>query len=68
MEELLYLKKQRNYAAHPIINFDGMDEQLKLKIIIKETAKDMIRKAFEIVFLKDAILAKNIIEHTFPQS
>ena len=63
MEELLYLKKERNYAAHPIINLDDMNEQLELKIITKETAKDMIRKAFEIVFLKDAILAKNIFEN-----
>lgn len=61
-EELLYLKSERNYAAHPIINLDEMNGQLELKIITKETAKDMIRKAFEIVFLKDAILAKNIIE------
>lgn len=61
-EELLYLKKERNYAAHPIINLDDINEQLELKIITKETAKDMIRKAFEIVFLKDAILAKNIFE------
>lgn len=61
-EELLYLKKERNYAAHPIINLDNMNEQLELKIITKETAKDMIRKAFEIVFLKDAILAKNLFD------
>lgn len=61
-EELLYLKNERNYAAHPIINIDEMNGQLELKIITKETAKDMIRKAFEIVFLKDAILAKNVIK------
>lgn len=61
-EELLYLKSERNYAAHPIINIDEMNGQLELKIITKETAKDLIRKAFEIVFLKDAILAKNIID------
>lgn len=61
-EELLYLKKERNYAAHPIMNLDNMNEQLELKIITKETAKDMIRKAFEIVFLKDAILAKYLFD------
>lgn len=61
-EELLYLKSERNYAAHPIINFDDMNDQLELKAITKETARDLIRKAFEIVFLKDAILAKDILQ------
>lgn len=56
-EELLHLKKERNYAAHPIISGDN---ELSLKKIRKETAADLIRKAFEIVFLRDAILAKNI--------
>lgn len=56
-EELLHLKKERNYAAHPIIS---VDNELSLKKIRKETAADLIRKAFEIVFLRDAILAKNI--------
>jgi len=58
-EELLHLKNERNYAAHPIISID--DEKLELKHITKETASDLIRKAFEIVFLRDAILAKNIV-------
>ena len=57
-EELLYLKKTRNFSAHPIINID--DDKLSLKQITKETAADLIRKAFEIVFLRDAILAKNL--------
>jgi hypothetical protein len=61
-DELLYLKNQRNYAAHPIINFNDEDEELELKQITKETASDLIRKAFEIVFLRDAILATNIDE------
>lgn len=59
-EELLHLKSERNYAAHPIISID--DEKLELKHITKETASDLIRKAFEIVFLRDAILAKNIVD------
>lgn len=57
-EELLYLKQTRNFAAHPIINID--DDKLSLKQITKETAADLIRKAFEIVFLRDAILAKDL--------
>ncbi|EGG92236.1 hypothetical protein HMPREF0491_01572 [Lachnospiraceae oral taxon 107 str. F0167] len=56
-EELEHLKKERNYAAHPIIS---ESEELTLKPIRKETAGDLIRKAFEIVFLRDAILARDI--------
>lgn len=75
-EELLHLKKERNYAAHPIISIinenkndkdDDKDDnqnyeftKLELKQITRETAIDLIRKAFEIVFLRDVILAKNI--------
>lgn len=58
-EELEHLKKERNYAAHPVISGD---DELALKTIRKETAADLIRKAFEIVFLRDSILAKNINE------
>jgi hypothetical protein len=57
-EQLINIKNERNYAAHPIIDFNS--EKLELKSATKETAKDLIRKGFEIVFLKDAILAKNI--------
>lgn len=57
---LLQIKQERNYAAHPIISFDS-DNSVKLKSITKETTKDLIRKAFEIVFLKDTILAKDIV-------
>lgn len=57
-EQLINLKNERNYAAHPIVNIEN--EGFVLNIITKETAKDLIRKAFEIVFLKDAILARNI--------
>lgn len=56
-EELEHLKKERNYAAHPIVS---ENEELALKPIRKETAADLIRKAFEIVFLRDAILARDI--------
>lgn len=61
-EELIHLKNERNYAAHPIVNIDNGNENLELKHIRKETARDLIRKAFEIVFLRDAILAKNIVK------
>lgn len=59
-EQLINIKNERNYVAHPIIDFNS--EKLELKPATKETAKDLIRKGFEIVFLKDAILAKNIAE------
>jgi hypothetical protein len=61
-EELINLRAERNYAAHPIINIDEDIERLELKQITKETAKYLIRKAFEIVFLRDAILAKKITD------
>lgn len=61
-EELLHIKNERNYAAHPIINISAENETLQLKCITKETAMDLIRKAFEIVFLRDAILAKKIVD------
>lgn len=57
-EELEHLKKERNYAAHPIVS---ESEELTLKPIRKETAGDLIRKAFEIVFLRDAILGRRDI-------
>lgn len=59
--ELEHLKSERNYAAHPIISIYDTISELKLKNITKETAIDLIRKSFEIVFLKDAILSKNIL-------
>ncbi len=64
MEELLYLKTEKNYAAHPIVNIDNKNtnKQLELEMIAKEETKDLIRKAFEIIFLKDAIIAKKFIE------
>lgn len=60
-EELLWIKKERNFAAHPIITFNGVDE-IELKDITKESAADLIRKAFEIVFTKDALLGRDISE------
>lgn len=62
-EELIHLKNERNYAAHPIVNLEEGNDELHLKQITKETAKDLIRKAFEIVFLRDAILAKDIVKN-----
>lgn len=64
MEELLYLKTEKNYAAHPLVNINNKNtnKQLELEMIAEEKAKDLIRKAFEIVFLKDAIIAKKFIE------
>ena len=59
-EELLYIKTVRNYAAHPIIKIDSENDVLELKEITKETSKDLIRKAFEILFLRDVILAKEV--------
>lgn len=59
-EELLHLKKERNYAAHPII--DEHHDKLQLKQITKETAADLIRKSFEIVFLRDVILGQKLVE------
>ena len=59
MYELDYLKQQRNFAAHPIIQ-SSLSWDIELKKITKETAKDLIRKSFEIVFLRDPLLAKNI--------
>ena len=61
-EELLYIKTVRNYAAHPIVKIDSENDELELKEITKETAKDLIRKAFEILFLRDAILAKEVTD------
>lgn len=64
--QLLNLKNERNYAAHPIFYFDKNNEhsieKIELRTTTKETAKDLIRKAFEIVFLKDTILAKDIFK------
>lgn len=56
LAELENLSSQRNYAAHPIIYLDNIENELVLKPLSKETSRDLIRKAFEIVFLKDAIL------------
>ena len=58
-EDLKYLKDQRNLAAHPII--DIVDDEITLKEITKEKTADLIRSAFESVFLKDAMIGQNII-------
>lgn len=63
-EELQNLKTNRNYAAHPIVSLksDNTIDYFEMKIISRETAADMIRKAFEIVFLKDPVIAINVNE------
>lgn len=58
-EELLWMKKVRNFAAHPIITFNDIEE-IELKDITREMARDLIRKAFEIVLTKDALLGRDI--------
>ncbi|WP_455794291.1 hypothetical protein [Clostridium butyricum] len=59
-EQLINIKNERNYVAHPIIDYNN--GKIQLKYPTKETAKDLIRKGFEIVFLKDAILGKRLIQ------
>lgn len=57
-EDLLEIKRQRNNAAHPMTTYDG--NIWELKTISKETCQDVIRKSFEIIFLKPPILGKKI--------
>lgn len=61
-DELQNLKTNRNYAAHPIVSLksDNTIDYYEMKSISRETAADMIRKAFEIVFLRDPVIAINI--------
>ena len=63
-EELENLKVNRNYSAHPIVSLksDNTIDKFEMKPISKETAADMIRKAFEIVFLRDPVIAIQINE------
>ena len=63
-DELQNLKTNRNYAAHPIVSLksDNTIDYYEMKSISRETATDMIRKAFEIVFLRDPVIAININE------
>lgn len=63
-DELQNLKTNRNYAAHPIVSLksDNTIDYYEMKSISRETAADMIRKAFEIVFLRDPVIAININE------
>nr|WP_300791387.1 hypothetical protein [uncultured Acetatifactor sp.] len=60
--ELENLKTNRNFAAHPIVSLksDNTIDYFEIKKISRETAADMIRKAFEIVFLRDPVIATNI--------
>lgn len=61
-DELENLKTNRNYSAHPIVSLksDNTIDYFEIKKISRETAADMIRKAFEIVFLRDPVIAINI--------
>lgn len=61
-DELENLKTNRNYSAHPIVllKSDNTIDYFEIKNISRETAADMIRKAFEIVFLRDPVIAINI--------
>ena len=61
-DELENLKTNRNYSAHPIVSLksDNTIDYFEIKNISRETAADMIRKAFEIVFLRDPVIAINI--------
>lgn len=63
-KELENLKVNRNYSAHPIVSLksDNTIDKFEMKPISKETAADMIRKAFEIVFLRDPVIAIQINE------
>lgn len=57
-DDLMEIKRQRNNAAHPMTTYDG--NTWELKTISKETCQDVIRKSFEIVFLKPPILGRKI--------
>ncbi|MGL9860055.1 hypothetical protein IGJ68_000930 [Enterococcus sp. DIV0564] len=58
LEDLKEIKRQRNNAAHPTTTYDG--NTWELKTISKETCQDIIRKSFEIIFLKPPILGRKI--------
>ncbi|MDV2932555.1 hypothetical protein [Enterococcus faecalis] len=58
LEDLMEIKRQRNNAAHPATIYDG--NTWELKTISKETCQDVIRKSFEIIFLKPPILGRKI--------
>ncbi|EMN0580159.1 hypothetical protein FZB88_04120 [Enterococcus faecium] len=57
-EDLKYIKDQRNYSAHPVVTYNG--DTWELREITKETCQDVIRKSYEIVFLKNPILGKKV--------
>ncbi|EAG2003396.1 hypothetical protein BCB11_14935, partial [Listeria monocytogenes] len=59
LNDLAYIKEQRNYAAHPVTTVH--DDEWKLKEITQETCIDVLRKSYEIVFLKQPILGKKIL-------
>ncbi|HFM8152513.1 TPA: hypothetical protein ACHAKI_001709, partial [Enterococcus faecium] len=57
-EDLKYIKDQRNYSAHPVVTYNG--NTWELRDITKETCQDVIRKSYEIIFLKNPILGKKV--------
>lgn len=58
-DDIKYIKNQRNRAAHPSVN--KRDDDFPLITITKETCLDVIRKSYEISFLKDVILGKKVL-------
>lgn len=57
-EDLKYIKDQRNYSAHPVVTYNG--NTWELRDITKETCQDVIRKSYEIIFLKNPMLGKKV--------
>ncbi|CAM4026351.1 hypothetical protein L1N85_17085 [Paenibacillus alkaliterrae] len=56
-EKIDYLKLCRNYSAHPIYN-----NEYKLSNPTKEETRSLIRNCFEIVFKKEPLLSKKILD------
>lgn len=59
LADLEFVKTQRNYAAHPIVKHE--EDEWSMKEITRETCSDVLRKSYEIIFLKQPILSKQII-------
>ncbi|XID95033.1 hypothetical protein ACF3MZ_11180 [Paenibacillaceae bacterium WGS1546] len=62
-EKIDYLKLCRNYSAHPIYN-----NEYKLNNPTKEETRALIRNCFEIVFKKEPLLSKKILEDLIKDS
>lgn len=59
LEDLNYIKTQRNYAAHPVVSYN--QDEWSMKDITQETCIDVIRKSYEMIFLKQPILGNKIL-------